>query len=152
MRPQITKYLDECFGCIPGDGHITISMYMTGESAEKASPTLLFISKGPKTRKEARKATKESGTTSRFPEFQAKYVSKDPGSLKIEDLASNEKGDSKSMFPNVAAEVLFDITMPLRVLGMPVYVRHSVSIRTATANVVRIGDRKPRLLREHTGG
>ncbi|KAF2685470.1 hypothetical protein K458DRAFT_24991 [Lentithecium fluviatile CBS 122367] len=141
LGPNITAYLDEHFGCAPGNDHITISMYMIGDSVGKALPTLLFISKNPDTRREARKAIKESGIMSRFPDFQTKYVSKDPGSVKIEPLASGDGPLVLPLSPKVATEAYIDITKPLCLLGMPVYVRHSTSIRTATANVVRVRDR-----------
>jgi hypothetical protein len=140
LGPQITKYLDDNFGCVPGDDHITISMYMTGDSAEKALPTLLFISKNPGTRKEAREAIKTSGIMSRYPDFRVKYVSKDPGFHKLETLASSEESLCKTTtLIESTTEVLYDETQPFRTIGMPIYIRHSTSLRTATANVVRVG-------------
>ena len=141
LAPQITAYLNDNFGCIPGDDHITISMYMTGQSVEKASPTLLVISKSPSTRKEVRDTIKKSGIMSRYPDFQVKYVSKDPGSNKIESLATSEAPLDGLGLPKVDTEVLFDENQPPRILGMPIYIRHANALRAATANVIRIGNK-----------
>ncbi|KAF1994118.1 hypothetical protein P154DRAFT_586790 [Amniculicola lignicola CBS 123094] len=75
---------------------------------------------------------------SNYPGFGAAYVSKDPGFSKLKKLAS-ESSDTEAR-EDLVTEVLYDPLKPIKAFGTTVYIRHKNSIRTATANAVRIGD------------
>ncbi|KAF2034252.1 hypothetical protein EK21DRAFT_85687 [Setomelanomma holmii] len=129
LRGHITKSLNDYFGSIPGNEHFTISLYMIGRFTDTAIPTVMFISKSSESRKEARRAINESRIMSRYPEFGAVYVSKDPGSDNIVPLSSGIASEAKHRSGNNEVE------------GLPVYIRLYSSIRPATANAVVVGNR-----------
>lgn len=141
LKPQITRSLNDSFGSVPGNDHFTLSLYMIGGSAETAVPTVVFISKSPQSRKDARKAMKESGILSRHPGFGTVYVSKDPGSDNIVPLASGKAPNARIQTGKDATEILYDASRPVSPMGIPIYIGHSSSLRPATANTVRIGGR-----------
>ncbi|PVI00643.1 hypothetical protein DM02DRAFT_387415 [Periconia macrospinosa] len=138
IESQITRYLNKHFKTIPGNDRVTLSLYMVGDRPENAVPTIVFISKSSQTRKEARKAMKDCSVLSRYPEFRAEYVRKDPGCDQIEELASSEV---PAIDQQIATEVLFDASEQASVLGQKIYISHPDSLRPATGNVIRRGDR-----------
>jgi hypothetical protein len=101
----------------------------------------MFISKSPESRKDARKAMKESRILSRYPEFDTVYVSKDPGSNNIVPLPSREASEARKQPDKDAIEVLYDASKPISSMGLPIYICHSSALRPATANAVRVGNR-----------
>jgi len=118
------------------DNRFTLSLYMIGRSKTTATPTVLFISKNPKSRKHAKRVMKESGVLSNYPSFSTKYVDKDPGYGNIVSLASG----TVPMVSDVAAEILYDPSQPMRSMGLAIYISHSDLLRPATANVIQLGN------------
>lgn len=118
------------------DHLFTVSLYMIGRSKTTATPTILFISKNPQSRKHAKRVMKESGVLLKYPNFSTKYVDKDPGSVNIVSLAVG----GVPMASNIAAEILYDPSEPMRSMGLAIYVSHADHLRPATANVLRLGN------------
>jgi hypothetical protein len=136
IETQITNYLNKHFSSVPGNDRVTLSLYMVGQSEETAVPTIIFIAKSQKTRKEARKAMKDCNVLARFPAFQTEYLRRDPCCDSIEELAS----DGATTVDRPAIQVLYDASKSVRALGQAIYIKHASSLRPATANVVRIGN------------
>lgn len=136
IETQITNYLNKHFSSVPGNDRVTLSLYMVGQSEETAVPTIIFIAKSQKTRKEARKAMKDCNVLSRFPAFQIEYLRRDPCCDSIEELAS----DGATTVDRPAIQVFYDSSKSVRALGQAIYIKHASSLRPATANVVRIGN------------
>ena len=89
IETQITNYFNKHFSSVPGNDRITLSLYMVGQSEKTAVPTIIFVAKSQKTRKESRKAMKDRNVLSRFPAFQTEYLRRDPCCDLIEELASD---------------------------------------------------------------
>jgi hypothetical protein len=139
IHSEIKDYLQVFFGSVPSEDRITVSFYMVGKSPQTAAPTVMFISENSDYRKDARKAIKASDIIVQYSGYKTAQLAKDPGFLKMEQLASGE--ESSKPIANLATNVLFDHTKPVQTFGMPLYICHSSSIRTATANAIRIGNR-----------
>jgi hypothetical protein len=140
IRPQISKLLDGHFGTVPGNDYFTLSLYVVGTSKYTAIPTILFVSRCEKWRKKARKAISESGIFSHYPEFDTQYVNKDPGSINMMTLAAGKSSNSRISMTEDTKKILYDASLPITSMGLPIYIRNVSSLRPATANIVRVGD------------
>lgn len=140
LGPKVIACLEESFACIPDDDYITVSLYMVGDSGHTASPAVVLISKSRQARKNARKAITESEIFCKYPEFKVVYVSKHPGTDKIEALASGAMRSFEEDSPKVVPKgiVYYDASKPIQHLGLGIWIGHSTSLRAATANAVRV--------------
>ncbi|KAH7085945.1 hypothetical protein BKA63DRAFT_560567 [Paraphoma chrysanthemicola] len=84
---------------------------------------------------------KESRCLARHPEYAVEYVNKDPGSNNMVTLASGTASAPGHEPSQMATEVLYDPSRPVPLLGLPIYIRHPLSLRPATANAVCVDDR-----------
>jgi hypothetical protein len=141
IRPQITRLLNGYFGSVPGPDQFTLSLYVVGRSENTAIPTIMIISRNEQSRRGARKAINESKVLAQYPEFRTQYVNKDPGSVNIMPLASGTSSGPTILTTEDATEILYDTSRPITPMGVPIYIRTTSSLRPATANLVRLGDR-----------
>jgi hypothetical protein len=140
ISPKIIKLLEECLDSIPGNDQVTLSLYMVGRSALEAIPTIMLISRNEQLRRGVQKALSESGILSQYPEFGTKYVNKDPGSLNIVPLALDTSSDCRTSATEKVKTILYDASIPIASMGVPIYIANSSSLRPATANLVRVDD------------
>jgi hypothetical protein len=141
IKPEIIGVLQDYLGSVPGTDLFTLSLYMVGQFGYMAIPTIMFISSNEQSRRGVRKAMNESGIISQYPEFDTKYVNRDPGPVNMMLLSSGNSSESAILTTEDATEILYDASVPITPLGVPIYVRNSSSLRPATANLVRLGDR-----------
>jgi hypothetical protein len=140
ISPRIIKLLEECLDSIPGNDQVTLSLYMVGRSALEAIPTIMLISRNEQLRRGVQKALSESGILSQYPEFGTKYVNKDPGSLNIVQLALDTSSDRRTSATENVKTILYDASIPIASMGVPIYIANASSLRPATANLVRVDD------------
>jgi hypothetical protein len=139
---KIIKILDSHFDSIPGTDQFTLSLYMVGKSTFTARPTIMLISRNEQSRKGVKKAIIQSGMLSQYPDFGTEYVNKDPGCSNIVPLTSGPpaSSDCATLAMDDMKTILYDASIPIVSMGVPIYISNSSSLRPATANLVRVGD------------
>jgi hypothetical protein len=159
--PKVRSHLETIFESGQRGECLTISVYLIGKAEKSARPTLLFISRCSRTRKDARAAIRNSNILSPFPAFKTAEIARDPGLAAVcagpnvsrpsrnlipqamELLASNSRisSEESALQPTATAEIFYDRSKPLRRYGQDILVRNGTKLRAATANLVRIDQR-----------
>ncbi|KAF1842833.1 uncharacterized protein K460DRAFT_396305 [Cucurbitaria berberidis CBS 394.84] len=140
LKQNILHHLDGWSASLSSEDFVILSLYMIGRSERTASPTICFISESNRYGKEARNVIKKSGILKNYSEFKTAHMSKDPGwGEELEQLARGGNTDTVRGEDLFQRQAFFDKSMPLRLVGMPIYVQDDkLSIHTATANAIQL--------------
>lgn len=101
----------------------------------------MFFCRDANTRKHAKATIEKSGLLEKLPGFRVVHQSKRPDMGSVVLRATYIDWVHPTMPITSASKVYFDPTY-IKLIGMPVFVRHSnAALRSATANVVFVGTR-----------
>ncbi|CAI6339878.1 unnamed protein product [Periconia digitata] len=125
--------------CRESSWEVSVSPYMVGKSTKNAKPVIVIASVDESSREEAKAAIERSGILMHHPYFKLwplRYLPTGP----VNPVAMEDQAPPKSLPSVPSFKVYFDPTERVRLVGMPVYIRHNeTSVRRATANAVYNG-------------
>jgi hypothetical protein len=128
---EIKTYLDQNIDPLPC--WVTWSIYMVGNKADAATPTIIFCSESEKIRREIKKIIDESDILAQHPGIKTRHMSKAPEFTELIQLA--EEGDDMSTpeaSPITSNRVQIYRSRTDNVVGMQIFVQHGEETKLAT--------------------
>jgi hypothetical protein len=133
LGPKIHEELKQ-FGK-ESSSEVSVSPFMVGKTPKKAKP--MIVISGDKESREAAKSLIEKSSIIKDSEFEL-WLLRYPPSGPIMPVAIQDNPIPETLPLN--STVYLDLTEPFRLIGMPIYISHSLqSVRRATANVIYNG-------------
>jgi hypothetical protein len=138
LEPKIQEELRKT---LPESSRITgFAVFMVGRNPERAKPIIIIFSPDDNSRGAAKKAIKDSDLLMNTIFSLGTLRTHPAGHIKKIAMENESIAELPSFIPPY--EVLFDLGERIRLVGMPIFIRHSMgSVRRATANVVYDGAR-----------